>query len=158
MQNNQRGNNRGGRGGGDRGGGNYRGGRGGHGGPHNNHQMQNKDDKVDVKACTSGFKCKFLHSSQGCKNTHSDDELQGAQHYFTNKKYYGSKAVAYLTGDGSLKLYRFDKIPVHPAEGNPDLNHDELYEVQVNELNEQGTSYKVNIIGTLGKIGDLAVE
>ena len=54
-------------------------------------------------------------------------------------------------------MFRFDKIPVHLAEA-VDLNHDELYEVEITQLNEQGNSYGVKIISTAGKIGDFDTE
>ena len=66
-------------------------------------------------------------------------------------------AIAYLTGDGSLKLYRFDKIPVHLAYGG-DFNHDEFYRVKILEVNEDGTSFGLEVIECAGKIGDVIVE
>ena len=65
--------------------------------------------------------------------------------------------MGYVTGEGKVELFRFDKIPVHLTEA-VDLNHDELYEVEITQLNEQGNSYGVKIISNVGKIGDFETE
>jgi hypothetical protein len=44
--------------------------------------------------------------------------------------------VAFLSAEGNLKLFRFSDIPMHLEEPPfPDLNHDELYQVAIGELN-----------------------
>jgi hypothetical protein len=65
--------------------------------------------------------------------------------------------VAFVTGEGKIQLFRFDRIPVHLAEA-ADLNHDELYEVEIKELNAEGISYGVKVLKTEGKIGDFDLE
>jgi hypothetical protein len=98
-----------------------------------------------------------LHTKNGCNNEHIHDEIIAAEQFFANKKYYQQRAIAYVTGEGKIELFRFDKIPVHLSEA-VDLNHDELYEVEIKELNEQGNSYGIKVISSAGKIGEFDTE
>ena len=86
-----------------------------------------------------------MHTKNGCNNEHSQDEIIAAEQFFPIKKYYQQRAIAYVNGEGKIELFRFDKIPVHLSEA-VDLNHDELYEVEIKELNEEGNSYAIKVI------------
>ena len=76
---------------------------------------------------------------------------------FAAKKFYASQLVTYLRADGTLGVFRFSHIPVH-LEVPQDLNHDELYQVAVGEVNQEGTSFAVRVTMNLGKSGEYLVE
>lgn len=65
--------------------------------------------------------------------------------------------VAFLKADGTLSSYRFAQVPIH-LERHEDLNHDELYQVSLGDLNSEGTSFAVRVTMSLGKSGEYLVE
>lgn len=66
--------------------------------------------------------------------------------------------MAFLSAEGTLKLFRFSDLPIHLEAPFPDLNHDELYQVAIGELNALGTSFSANVTMDLGKSGEYLVE
>ena len=66
--------------------------------------------------------------------------------------------VAFLKADGTLSSFRFANVPIHLEGPHLDLNHDELYQVALGDLNFEGTSFSVKVTMSLGKSGEFLVE